>query len=119
MLSRKDVLGIDDKSIVDLAMSIWISCIVFNQEILQSLYKPADEESLIDTSASGISITKVLIEDGLLSNNFGVRVLFKDSIKFLSVNLKSTSLTLQPVDFFLEKMLSKIDIVQGKHRESK
>lgn len=39
VLQKKDTIVFEDKVIVDLAMSIWISCIVFNQDLLQRIYE--------------------------------------------------------------------------------
>jgi len=34
VLTKKEAIMHEDKAIIELAMSIWISCIVFNQDLL-------------------------------------------------------------------------------------
>lgn len=49
----------------------------------------------------------------------GVRILFRDSIKFIADSVKSQNLTDQPYLYFLKLMLSEVRITENKPKESK
>lgn len=62
----------EEKQVVDQALFIWVSLVIFNPKLLPRLYQ--------DRPDSGHNISKILLEDGLLSNSLYMRPLFKDQI---------------------------------------
>jgi len=79
VLKRQERLLTDDKVIVDQALSLWISVIIYNSDLLQFIYdnqwhaKNAGEESLLNK----------LLEFGLFCANYGIRDCFRDNLKVL------------------------------------
>ncbi len=63
-------------------------------------------------------ITKILVQDGLLSANYGVRNQFRDHLKFMAESVKSHTLTEQPFMFLLKVLLQINDVTANKAKES-
>ena len=68
----------DDRQIIDQALGIWIAFIVSNPRLLKEIFQDESKQLVPESS-----FTKILIEDGLLCVNLGVRVLFKNAIKLI------------------------------------
>ena len=82
-----------DRPIVEQGLSLWISMIAYNNDLMEDLYKnPA--------------ICEIIIERGLLVNDSKVRSLFMDALVFICKNVKSGTLSEQPTFFILKRLLA-------------
>lgn len=104
----------DDRQIIDQALGIWIACIVSNPRLLKEIFQDESKQLVPESS-----FTKILIEDGLLCVNLGVRVLFKNAIKVICESVGTQSLTDKPFIYFLRIMLTQVSITDNKSKESK
>jgi hypothetical protein len=62
--------------------------------------------------------TKILINNGLLSNQAGFRTIVLNQVKFLAQSVRSPALSERPYIFFLRVLLTTTGIAQTKPRES-
>ena len=62
--------------------------------------------------------TKILIHNGLLSNQAGFRSIVLSQVKFLAQSVRSPALSERPYIFFLRVLLTNSGIAQTKPRES-
>jgi hypothetical protein len=115
ILSKKDVTY-EEKHIIELGISLWISEIIFKPILLQKLFDDWNQSQ--SQQFTTLTYTKVLIEDALLSSNSIVRNLIKDNLKFIAESVRSETLNEQPYIFFLKVLLTRNHISMGKARES-
>jgi hypothetical protein len=115
ILGKKDVTY-EEKHIIELGISLWISEIIFKPILLQKLFDDWNQSQSQEFTT--FSYTKVLIEDALLSSNSIVRNLIKDNLKFIAESVRSETLNEQPYIFFLRVLLTRNHITKGKARES-
>lgn len=106
ILQKKDGGMFDERPVVDQALFIWVTLLYYNPRLLPRVYE----------DAHGLNVSKILLEDGLLSNALGIRPVFKDQIQFIVDNIKSDEESgfEQPYMFFLRKMLSMLDFTIEK-----
>lgn len=72
ILYKKENNMFDEKQIVDQALFIWVFLVIFNPQLLPRLYDERPD--------SGLNISQLLIEDGLLSTSLNMRPLFREQI---------------------------------------
>jgi len=111
-MSKKE-LKIDDREIVSQGLSIWMSCIASDPELLNLLYddftKLNSENAQIDQS---LKFASMLVEKGVTSSDYKLRESFAGAIKFVVESIKSPKLKETPLVFFLRLLLDKIPYVQ-------
>ena len=84
-------LVLEERVIIEQALSLWICCVIQNAELLNHIYgeEPvADIESGHNIQPSE-NISSILIEEGLVCSNYSIRELFKDTLLFICQNVKS------------------------------
>ena len=74
-----------DKIIVEQALMIWISLILYDSDVLINIYAKQQDCEKNGTT----SIVETLISDGLVCNNFSIRECFKDKLKFIWKSVRS------------------------------
>lgn len=100
-------------------MNLWISAVIYNQDLIQVIFDDWYAHNKGGQEKHSTCITKILIEDGLLSSNYGVRNLFRDHLKFLAESVNSQRLTEQSSMFFLKVLLQSNDVTISKsHKDS-
>jgi hypothetical protein len=61
-------------------------------------------------SESTTEFTKILVHNGLLSNQAGFRTIILNQMKFLAQSVRAGNLSEQPFIFFLRTLLSQVDM---------
>ena len=90
-----------------------MSLVIYNPQLLPKLYEERPD--------SGLNISKILIEDGLLSNSLYMRPLFKDQIQFIVDTIKTDEESgfQKPFIFILRKMLSVLDLTVTRTKDAR
>jgi len=105
VLQKGSAIMSSDRSIIDQGLSLWMSCLVFNPELLEEVYKQED-------------ICDIIIKNGLLVQDAAVRATFLDALQFICSQVKG-QLSQQPTYFFLHLLLDRIDYCSALAKESK
>lgn len=106
---KKDYIALYDKKIIDICLNIWLSCLVFNPDLLQAVYDQNDVEKGLQENTIAFTIFK----RGLIIDNKNVRESFKESAMFICQFIKSPNLTELPILYFLRLLLNELNSIDN------
>jgi hypothetical protein len=119
-LGKKETKS-DDRAIVGQGLSIWMSCIASEPQLLSGLYsdfaklEKMGAGEVVDASHnSSLLFASLLVEKGLASRDPKTREAFANAIRFIVESISSPALEEPPLRFFLRVLLQKLDHVQRK-----
>lgn len=114
---------VEDRDILAQGLSIWMSCIACNPELLNILYQDVETlrqqptGSALDLASSPtLLFASILVERGLVSSDYKIREAFANAIRFIVGSVSGPALCEPPSRFFLRLLLEKMDCVQSNGR---
>jgi hypothetical protein len=101
----------EDRDIMNQGLSIWMSCIASDPKLLNGIFSSIDSSS--DSPTNSQNFSKIMIEKGLVSQDYKLREYFSGAIRFIVEEVKSHELVEQPLTFFVKVLISKMDFVMS------